>query len=55
MDEDTEYQYGELVYLDKPGANYASWKRETEGLIGRTLEPTEATNMYDMISGRIPR
>lgn len=51
---ETEFQYGELVYMERQAkASFSWWKRELEGLIGRTLEPTEATTMYDMISGRL--
>lgn len=55
MDEDEEYQYGEMILLDEPAINYAKWKRELEGVVGHTIDATSATTMYDQITGRVPR
>lgn len=52
MDEDTEFQYGELVAQERGASSFGWWKRETEGLIGRTLDPVEAVTMFDMVTRR---
>lgn len=32
--------------------SFGDWKRRTEWVIGREMDPVEATNMFDMIGGR---
>lgn len=49
-----EIELGEAVYDDLAESmepiSFGNWKRSTEALIGRTLEPIEATAMWDLIS-----
>lgn len=52
MDEDEEFQWAEMCYQEMGTKGYGWWKRETEGLIGRTLDPSEANALYGMVSRR---
>lgn len=47
MDSD-DVVYAMMVIEESPADSFGYFKRETEGLIGRTLEPTEAQTLYEM-------
>lgn len=47
------FDYAELVYEETQ--HYASWKRQLEELVGFALGSGEATQIYDLVSGRQPR
>ena len=48
-----DIEWAELVYQTMPQPfSFGFWKRETESIINRQLEPTEATSLWDMITGR---
>ena len=48
---DIEWATVVLEDMDDP-VSFGDWKRRTEELIGRQMEPTEATAIFDLIGGR---
>lgn len=52
-----EMELAQLVYDDMAESmepiSFGNFKRTTEGLIGRDLQPIEATTTFDLVSGRI--
>jgi hypothetical protein len=48
-----EMEWGTLVLEQPEGrTSFGWWKRNTEDLIGRVMDPVEATQSYDALGGR---